>query len=184
GAIDWDGETVTEPAAFMVPPHTGYLPQVPRLFSASLRENLTLGVQTDDDALSDAIRRAALDRDLDGMDDGLDTLVGPRGVRLSGGQVQRAATARALTANPALLVLDDLSSALDADTERRLWARLLDGEGGAALSRRPTCLVVSHRAAALERADQILVLERGRVRASGTLDELRARGLDPLALHA
>jgi ATP-binding cassette subfamily B protein len=183
GAIRWDGEPVTEPAAFMVPPRTGYLPQVPRLFSASLRENLTLGVETGDEALADAIRRAALDRDVDGMDDGLDTLVGPRGVRLSGGQVQRAATARALAADPALLVLDDLSSALDADTERRLWARLLDGEGGAALSRRPTCLVVSHRAAALERADQILVMEGGRVRASGTLDELRARGLDPLALH-
>src|SRR3954470_5369411 len=83
-------------------------------------------------------------------------MVGPRGVRLGGGQMQRAAAARMFVRQPELLVFDDLSSALDVETERLLWERLAG---------RPdlTCLVVSHHRAALERADQIIVLEDGRV---------------------
>ncbi|MGH8901067.1 MAG: ATP-binding cassette domain-containing protein [Egibacteraceae bacterium] len=177
GAVRWDGRVVTDLAAHMIPPRCAYLPQVPKLFSASLRDNLTLGVATAEDALAATVRRAALDGDVERMADGLDTMIGPRGVRLSGGQIQRAATARALLGDPALLVLDDLSSALDAETERLLWARLLDAREAA----HPTCLVVSHRTAALERADQIVLLDAGRIRAAGTLDELRSAGLDPLA---
>ncbi|HYN94851.1 MAG TPA: ABC transporter ATP-binding protein [Pilimelia sp.] len=104
------------------------------------------------------------------MPAGLDTVVGARGVRLSGGQVQRATAARALVRSPDLLVVDDLSSALDVDTERRLWDRLAaaarDGSGPG------TLLVVSHRPAALRRADHIIVLDRGRVAGQGPLAEL------------
>jgi ATP-binding cassette, subfamily B, bacterial len=173
GTVRWNGAPIGDVAAHMVPPRCAYVPQVPRLFSGSLRDNLTLGLQTDDRVLADALRRAVFDTDVEEMPDGLDTLVGPRGVRLSGGQLQRAAMARALLADPALLVLDDLSSALDADTERAVWTRLREGTEA-------TCLVVSHRAAALERADQIVLLQGGRVRSVGSLVELRADGLDPL----
>jgi ATP-binding cassette, subfamily B, bacterial len=177
GTLRWNGREVTDLAAHMTPPRCAYVPQVPRLFSDTLRENLTVGLATTDGSLSDALQRAAFDTDLDEMRDGLDTLVGPRGVRLSGGQLQRAATSRALVADPGLLVLDDLSSALDAATERRVWERVM-------AEQRATVLAVSHRAGALERADQVVVLSGGEVAAAGTLDELCATGIDPLASSA
>jgi ATP-binding cassette subfamily B protein len=91
-----------------------------------------------------------------------DALVAPRGVRLSGGQLQRAAAARALVAEPELLVVDDLSSALDVETERSLWERL----------RGLTCLAASSRPAAWEMADRILVVDDGRLVAAGPVTEL------------
>jgi ATP-binding cassette subfamily B protein len=165
GAVRWNGEPVRDGAAFFVPPRAAYVPQVPRLFSATLAENVRLGLPVHDEALAQALHAAALDPDLQLMERGPETLVGPRGVRLSGGQVQRTATARAVVRQPELLVLDDLSSALDGETERLVWGRLRGPEQGG----RRTCLAVSHRRAALERADQIVVLAEGRVVGAGTL---------------
>lgn len=167
GEIRWNGESVADPATWMIPPHAAYTPQVPSLFSMSLRDNLRLGRDDSDDEIRAAIRSAALERDLEDMPDGLDTMVGPRGMRLSGGQVQRTAAARMLLRRPELLVFDDLSSALDVETEQTLWGRLLEEHNGA------TALVVSHRRPALQRADQIIVMEEGRIAGVGTFADLR-----------
>ncbi len=164
GEIRWNGEPVAAPADFFIPPRSAYTPQLPRLFSETLRENIMLG-EVNEVRLQEALFTAVMEPDLAQMPQGVETVVGPRGVRLSGGQVQRTAAARMLAQEPELLVFDDLSSALDVETEQLLWERL-------AARPEATCLVVSHRRAALRRATEVLVLEAGRVVAQGTPEEL------------
>ena len=110
------------------------------------------------EGLDDALWLTCMDEDLATMPEGTATVIGPRGLRLSGGQIQRAGAARALVRRPELLVIDDLSSALDVETETRVWDRIAGGGF-------QTALVVSHRPHVLERADQVIVLDAGRVAA-------------------
>src|SRR5207253_8147266 len=159
------------------------LPQNSLLFSGSLRENVALapdGAAAADESLMRAMRFAALEEDVRAFPRGLDTEIGELGIRISGGQRQRVGLARAIAAAapgyPGLLVLDDPFSAVDVGTEARIVAALRAAFGTEAPERdRVTVIVCSHRLAAFPHADLVVVLQDGRIAASGTHAELLAR---------
>ena len=155
GSVSWNGEPVHDVGAWFVPPNAAHLPQIPRLFSESLAENIALG--RSQERLDIVFDQTALTYDLAEMPNGAATTVGSRGLRLSGGQAQRVATARSLLTQPELLVVDDLSSALDVATERELWQHL-NAEGTS------TVIAVSHRQFVIDQADQVITLEAGRIK--------------------
>ncbi|HBL50904.1 MAG TPA: ABC transporter ATP-binding protein [Firmicutes bacterium] len=177
GEIRWNGTRVEHPADFFTPPYTAYTPQVPVLFSETIRENVLMGFPAGDAEIEQAVVGAVLETDLAGMEQGLATVVGTKGVKLSGGQMQRVAAARMLVRNAELMVFDDLSSALDVNTEGAMWSRLF-------ARREATYLVVSHRKAALRHADQIIILKNGKVEDQGTLEELLVRSAEMRNLWA
>lgn len=181
GEIYWNNQRVDHLDQFFVPPRSAYTPQVPQLFSHTLRENILLGIERSDAELQQAIALASFEQDLATMPDGLDTLIGSRGMRLSGGQLQRVAAARMLIRQPELLIFDDLSSALDNATEQVLWSRLFALKvfpspqspiPKASSPWSPTCLIVSHRPTLLQRADRIILLNQGKVEIEGTFEDL------------
>ncbi|HEX4216551.1 MAG TPA: ABC transporter ATP-binding protein [Candidatus Dormibacteraeota bacterium] len=175
GDVLWNGSPVADRAAFMVPPRCGYLAQAPVLMTGTVRENLLLGLPPEDVDLSAAVSQAAMESDLAGFPRGLDTVIGRRGLRLSGGQIQRVAAARMLARRPQLAVVDDLSSALDMDTEAEVWERIRSRAGMA-------CLAVTHRRTVLRLADRVIVMRHGRVDDAGTLPELLDRCAEMRAL--
>lgn len=160
GSIRWNGADVDDAETFLRPSQVAHVAQVPRVLSGTFRDNVMLGF---DRSFDSAVADARLERDLTDAG-GPDSLVGHRGVRLSGGQVQRLALARALASDTELLLADDVSSALDAATEVELWAALR--------SRGRAVIGATSKRAALEQADRVVVLVDGEVAAVGPWREL------------
>ncbi|MEU9506515.1 ABC transporter ATP-binding protein/permease [Micromonospora sp. NPDC048170] len=161
GRLTWNGDPVTEPELFLRPHQVGYVGQLPRVLSGTVADNITLGHQVDAAA---AVSTAQLDHDLAAAGGGLGLLIGHKGTRLSGGQLQRLALARALAPRTELLVADDVSSALDVTTELALWQALR--EHGV------TVVGSTSKRAALVRADHVVVLRSGTVAAQGPWRDL------------
>jgi ABC-type multidrug transport system fused ATPase/permease subunit len=147
----------------------GYVPQTIYLTDDTLRRNIAFGLpneQIDEEAVLRAIRSAQLDKFVDELSQGLDTIVGERGVRLSGGQRQRIGIARALYHGPSVLVLDEATSALDGETEQAVM------EAIDSLSGKLTILIVAHRVSTLKNCTQIVEMESGEVRRVGSYAEI------------
>jgi len=165
GEIYWNGKRVENAKEFFIPPISAYTSQVPNLFSDTVKNNILLGLSEKDVDLDGAIKASVFERDLKELDNGLDTVIGTKGAKLSGGQMQRVAAARMFVRKPQLLIFDDISSALDVETEKLLWTRLLADDA-------VSCIVVSNRRVILEKADRIIVLKDGGIESQGTLNEL------------
>ena len=171
GAVLIDGVDIRQLPLEALRKHVGYVPQETFLFSRSIADNIRLGrPDASAEEVAEAARLSLLDTDEDNFPDRLDTLVGERGITLSGGQKQRVALARALLRDPAVLVLDDSTSSLDAETEHTLLKRLRRA------TRERTLLIVTHRVSSARLADRIAVLDAGRVVDTGSHSRLLARG--------
>ena len=167
GRVRVDGVDVREWSLEELRRRIGVVPQETFLFSTTVRENILMASpEATPEALEAAVRTAGLDDDVLTFPNGLETLVGERGITLSGGQKQRVALARALLSDPRILILDDCLSAVDTRTEERILSRL------ESVFATRTVLLVSHRISTVRQADRIVVLERGRVSAVGTHREL------------
>jgi ATP-binding cassette subfamily B multidrug efflux pump len=149
----------------------GYVPQQPILFSRTIRENILFGREgATEEEMRRALERASFAKDIRYLPDGLETLVGEKGVALSGGQKQRVSIARALIADPEILILDDALSAVDAKTEAEIIEGIRTERAG------KTTLITTHRLSAVQHADWILVLDEGRIVEQGTHEQLLAAG--------
>lgn len=167
GGIFLGGHRLEEYKLKTLREHFGYVPQEHILFSVSLLDNISFGApESDSESIWSALRAAALESDLRVLPMGIKTIVGERGIRLSGGQKQRTSLARALLIDPPILVLDDALSNVDAETEHAIVSALQKLRTG------KTTFIASHRISTLEHADQIIVLEDGKISASGTHEEL------------
>jgi len=163
GRIRWNGTEVADPEVFLRPGQVSHISQVPRVLSGTFGDNIRLGHER---PFAEPVSDARMSSDV-AEAGGQDAVVGHRGVRLSGGQVQRLALARALATEAELLLADDVSSALDAATEIELWHALRE--------RGRTVIGATSKRAALEQADRVVVLDAGRVAATGPWEELAPR---------
>ncbi|MGR3494637.1 ABC transporter ATP-binding protein [Citreimonas sp.] len=171
GRILIDGQDIAGMSLRSLRRQVGIVSQDVFLFGGTLRENIAYGrLDATEDEIRDAAAKARLSEMIADLPEGLDTVVGERGVTLSGGQKQRVAIARIFLRNPPILILDEATSALDTETERKIQASLAE------LSRGRTTLVIAHRLATVRDATRIAVMEAGRITETGTHAELLARG--------
>jgi ABC-type multidrug transport system fused ATPase/permease subunit len=167
GRVTVDGADVRDVALTSLRQAIGVISQDPFLFSATVRENITFGAPDLDDEEVERIARLAQAHEfVEQLPDGYDTVIGERGITLSGGQRQRLAIARALAVDPRILVLDDATASVDATTEARIRVGLRE-----AMKNRTT-LIIAHRLSTIALADEVVVLDEGRIAARGTHDEL------------
>jgi ATP-binding cassette subfamily B protein len=170
GRVLIDGVDVREIPLEVLRRNIGYVPQDTFLFSTSLDENVAFGVEEPDPALiTRAVETSRLSQDLDQFPNGLETVIGERGVTLSGGQKQRTSLARAVMRDPAILILDDALSSVDTHTQSEILSRLKEVMEGR------TSLIIAQRISTVKDADQILVLDDGRIVERGNHQELVAR---------
>lgn len=170
GRITIDGIDIRQMTLASLRGQIGTVQQDVFLFAGTLRENIAYGKLTaSEEEIVEAARRARLDEMIARLPDGLDTVVGERGVKLSGGQKQRLAIARMFLKNPPILILDEATSALDTETERAIQASLAE------LSKGRTTLVIAHRLATIQDADRIIVIDESGVAEQGRHQELVQR---------
>ncbi|MFR1708299.1 MAG: ABC transporter ATP-binding protein [Clostridium sp.] len=165
GEIYCNNEEVKKNSELFIPPMVAYTSQNPNLFSDTIKNNVLLGLKDDRENLNQAIYSAVLDRDISNFKDDINTVIGSKGVKLSGGQRQRVAVARMFARKSDLYIFDDISSALDIETEIELWDRMFQRKN-------ITAIVVSNRHIALKNADKVLVMKKGKIVGAGKLEEL------------
>ncbi|MFV8799095.1 ABC transporter ATP-binding protein [Yersinia sp. LJYL362] len=170
GAITIDGINIRDMTQQSLRNNIGIVQQDVFLFGGSIRENIAYGkLDASDDEIMAAARQARLDELIESLPDGLDTVVGERGVKLSGGQKQRLSIARIFLKNPPILILDEATSALDTATEQAIQLALTE------LSQGRTTLVIAHRLATIQNADRIIVVDKEGIVEQGNHHELLAR---------
>ena len=170
GAITIDGQDISRVTQHSLRESIGYVPQEPLLFHRSIRDNIAYGKpDATDEQIIEAAKKAYADEFIDNLPDGIDTIVGERGVKLSGGQRQRIAIARTILKDAPILVLDEATSALDSESEVYIQKAL-----GSLMSQR-TSIVIAHRLSTIAKLDRIIVLEKGKVVEDGSHTELLAK---------
>jgi ATP-binding cassette subfamily B protein len=167
GRVTLDGADVRDVTLRSLRRAVGVISQDAFLFSATVRENITFGApELDDGGVEQVARLAQAHEFIERLPEAYDTVIGERGITLSGGQRQRLAIARALAVDPRILILDDATASVDATTEARIRLGLREAMKGR------TTLIIAHRLSTISLADEIVVVDRGRICARGTHDEL------------
>ena len=166
GSLLLDNRGIEKYYDYSIREKMGYAPQEYQLFSKTIKDNILFYRENLENTLEQALILSDIKKDIENFKDGINTLVGENGISLSGGQKQRLGIARAILANPDILILDDSLSAVDANTEKTIIENIKNHRQG------KTNIIVSHRISAVRHADKILVLENGKVLSEGTHEEL------------